>query len=67
MTYPFVCKNEKCEKHNVVQEITMKMVDYTADGHYCTSCNSEMERTVESLVCGMTKDNTSSFYETTRF
>lgn len=57
MRYPFVCP--KC---NHTETISMPITQYTSDGHYCPSCNTEMVREVKSLVCSTSIDQTSSFY-----
>ena len=58
MNYPFCCP--KCgHKEN----IRMLIQKYNANGHYCPSCNTEMEREISSMVCGMVKDNTGDFYQ----
>jgi predicted nucleic acid-binding Zn ribbon protein len=47
LLYPFYCPN--CgHKEN----IEMKMTEYKSDGHLCTKCETEMARTIESMVCG---------------
>lgn len=47
MLYPFYCP--KCgHKENV----EMKMTEYKSDGHLCSECETEMNRTIESMVCG---------------
>ena len=62
MNYPFVCNNEKCAKRGVIESIEMRMSECTDKGHYCSVCGEELERTIESLVCGMSVDKTNSFY-----
>ena len=56
MNYPFFCP--KCGQKEI---ISMPITLYRSDGHYC-ECGTEMERTVESLVCGMRVDKTDTFY-----
>lgn len=59
MNYPFVCP--KCGTKKI---ISMPITLYRSDGHYC-ECGTEMERTVESLVCSMAIDKTGDFYAKT--
>ena len=47
MNYPFCCP--KCGHR---EEISMKMSEYTGEGHMCKECNTEMVREVKSLVYG---------------
>lgn len=56
MNYPFVCL--KCGQKTT---ISMSMRDYKSEGHYCSNCNTELTREVNSLVCGMTIDKTGDF------
>jgi predicted nucleic acid-binding Zn ribbon protein len=57
MTYPFFCPN--CGQE---ENISMRMSDYSSTGHLCPICNTEMKRTIESLVCGLSVDKTNSFF-----
>lgn len=57
MNYPFVCP--KCGHNEIV---SMKMIDYTASGHFCPKCGGELQREVSSLVCGAAIDRTGDFY-----
>lgn len=57
MDYPFECPN--CGHKEI---IPMKMSEYRREGHYCKICNTEMEREVSSLICGLSIDKTNSFY-----
>lgn len=59
MNYPFICP--KCGTKKI---ISMPITLYRSDGHYC-ECGTEMERTVESLVCSMAIDKTGDFYSKT--
>lgn len=40
----------------------MPMAEYISSGHMCKECGTEMVREVESLICGMSIDNTNTFY-----
>lgn len=57
MNYPFVCPS--C---NHKETISMPMAEYISSGHMCKECGTEMVREVESLICGMSIDNTNTFY-----
>ena len=57
MNYDFECPS--C-KHKEV--ISMPIKDYTSSGHYCPSCNTEMQREVSSLICLGSVDKTGDFY-----
>ena len=60
MNYPF-----HCPKCGLKKDISMPINQYTSQGHYCPICNTELVREVSSLVCGMSIDNTNSFYKRT--
>ena len=45
----------------------MRITEYTADGHLCPTCNTEMKRDPNSLVCGMTVDKTGTFFKKVTF
>lgn len=56
MNYSFICPS--C---NNKENISMPMSLYTASGHNCPKCGTEMVREVSSLVCGMSIDKTGDF------
>lgn len=60
MNYPFVCPH--C---NNTETISMKMSEYTSQGHLCKQCNTEMIREVSSLVCSCSIDKTGGFFKRT--
>ena len=57
MFYPFVCP--ECGQEETIE---MRISEYTAEGHNCPKCNTEMKRDPKSLVCGMSVDKTGDFY-----
>jgi predicted nucleic acid-binding Zn ribbon protein len=57
MFYPFICP--ECGHK---ETITMRITEYTAEGHKCPSCKTEMKRDPKSLACGMSIDKTGDFY-----
>ena len=59
MIYPFECPNPNCEHK---EQISMPITLYSASGHMCPKCGTEMVREVKSLVCGMSIDKTGDFY-----
>ena len=57
MLYPF-----RCPKCGHEEMISMKMTEYVDDGHICPECDTEMERPIESRICGLSIDKTNSFF-----
>lgn len=57
MNYPFYCPN--CGYSEI---ISMPIKEYVGTGHLCSKCNTEMKREVNSLVCGMSIDQTGDFF-----
>lgn len=60
MLYPF-----RCPKCGHEERISMKMTEYTASGHMCPECKTEMERPIESCICACAIDQTGDFYRRT--
>ena len=58
MDYAFYCQS--CNKK---ETISMRMSEYVSTGHLCTDCNTELLREPSSLVCGVSIDNTGSFFK----
>ena len=57
MFYPFICP--KCGRE---ETISMRITEYTSEGHICPDCKMEMKRDPQSLACGMSVDKTGTFY-----
>lgn len=57
MNYPFECI--KCGHKEI---ISMPIKEYRSDNHFCPICGKEMEREINSLVCGLSIDKTGDFY-----
>ena len=57
MNYPFECPN--CKNKQIVE---MPMASYTATGHKCSECGTEMVREVKSLICGASINKCGGFY-----
>lgn len=56
MNYPFICP--KC---NTKETIIMPMIEYTANGHYCKKCGTEMIREISSMIAHSI-DKTGTFF-----
>lgn len=61
MVYDYKCSNDKCANHYNVVKITKTMSE-CSNLEYCELCGCRLDRTIESLVCGMSIDKTGSFY-----
>lgn len=57
MKYDFVCP--KCENKELIE---MKISEYSALGHKCSKCNTELVREVSSLICGASISKCDGFY-----
>jgi Zn ribbon nucleic-acid-binding protein len=55
--YPFICPKCGCE-----EIISMRITEYTSEGHECPKCKTEMKRDPKSLACGMSVDKTGTFF-----
>lgn len=60
MKYDFVCP--KCENKELIE---MKISEYSALGHKCSKCNTELVREVSSLICTTSIDKTNTFFRRT--
>lgn len=61
MRYNYYCPNADCIDKDKVVTITKKMAESDRE-EFCETCGGKLERTIESLVCGMSVDKTGSFY-----
>lgn len=61
MRYRYACNNPTCDKHDEVVTIVKPMSECSRV-EFCESCGEIIERTMDSLVCGMSVDNTGDFY-----
>ena len=42
----------QCPKCGTEQTISMPLKDYHSDGHYCSVCNSELQRSIFDFASG---------------
>lgn len=57
MDYPFVCPS--CSHK---ETISMRMSEYSSEGHMCSQCNTEMQRDISSYRSVTSIDKTGTFY-----
>lgn len=51
----------ECPKCGHKEDINMRITEYTAEGHMCPKCNTEMGRDISTMSC-MSIDKTGDFY-----
>jgi hypothetical protein len=61
MRYRYECINPECSANGDVVVIQKPMSECSRV-EFCESCGEVIERTMDSLVCGMSVDNTGDFY-----
>ena len=61
MRYRYECKNPECSANGEVVVIEKPMAECSRV-EYCDICGAIIERTIASMVCGMSVDNTGDFY-----